>query len=283
VYEFDLAAAAHGIVDILDRATSIGVRGEPSEIIDILRLHRPGIVFNLLEAPLGRSELEPHAAALLEWTGTRFTGSGSETLALCRRKDRVNAVLAAAGIPTPRPDRFPCIVKPADQDGSVGIDAMSICANAAERDAALRRLAGPGVAEEFLPGREFVVSLWGRAGPNFTSIGETVFRNGLCLLSYAAKWDTESADYANSPLFYDPPIDPPLRAALLEAARGAWRAVAARGYLRVDLRLDGEGCPRVLDVNPNAEIGGPDVGIGRAVVEAGWRWQDFLRSQVDWA
>jgi D-alanine-D-alanine ligase-like ATP-grasp enzyme len=52
--------------------------------------------------------------------------------------------------------------------------------------------------------------------------------------------------------------------------------------MRVDLRLDEAGAPRVLDVNPNPELG-PGVGICRAVQEAGWTWEQFVRQQVEWA
>jgi hypothetical protein len=38
----------------------------------------------------------------------------------------------------------------------------------------------------------------------------------------------------------------------------------------------------VLDVNPNPEIA-PEVGIYRAVVEAGWTWERFVRAQLTWA
>ena len=134
----------------------------------------------------------------MEWRGVRFTGCGSETLALCRRKDRTKAVLAAAGAPVPRDGGFPCIVKPADQDGSAGIDAQSVCADAAALEYARARMAGPVIVEEFLPGQEFVISLWGRTNPDHVSIGEVFFDNGLRLFTYAAKWDLDSADYRNS-------------------------------------------------------------------------------------
>jgi D-alanine-D-alanine ligase len=220
-------------------------------------------------------------AALLEWAGVRFTGSGSETLALCRHKDRTAAVLIAAGIPVPRRGGFPCIVKPADQDGSAGIDHDSICEDATAVARACARASGPVVIEEFLPGREFVVSLWGPREPEHVSLGETRFQQGLLLNTYAAKWEIDSADYANSPLTYDVDLDPPLRATIVGAAQGAWRAVGARGYARIDVRLDADGQPRVLDVNPNPEIG-PEVGIHRAVLEAGWTWERFVNAQLAW-
>jgi D-alanine-D-alanine ligase len=282
VWEFDLEPAACGIAEVLPGATVAKVRGEPREILGLLEAHAPDVVFNLCEAPLGRPELEPQVAALLEWAGVRFTGSGSETLALCRRKDRVGAVLARAGVPVPRPGGFPCIVKPADQDGSAGLDHLSVCEDDAALARACARAAGPLVIEEFLPGREFVVSLWGQSQPDHVSIGETLFQHGLRLITYAAKWDIESADYANSPLSYAVDLDAPRRAAIVAAAQGAWRAVGTRGYARIDVRLDAAGHPKVLDVNPNPEIG-PEVGIHRAVLEAGWTWPRFVNAQLAWA
>jgi D-alanine-D-alanine ligase len=282
VWEFDLQPAAQGIAEVLPGAHVAQVRGEPREILALLDAHAPDVVFNLCEAPLGRAELEPHVAALFEWAGVRFTGSGSETLALCRRKDRVTAVLASMGVPIPREGPFPCVVKPADQDGSAGIDHDSICEDERALARVRARIDGPVVIQEFLPGREFVVSLWGGAAPEHVSIGETLFQAGLRLNTYAAKWDIESVDFANSPLSYELDLDDGLREAIVAAARGAWRAVGARGYVRVDVRLDNAGEPRVLDVNPNPEIA-PEVGIYRAVVEAGWTWERFVRAQLAWA
>lgn len=280
--EFDLSEAAAAVAAALPEARVAGVRGEAREILALLEKERPDVLFNACEAPLGRPDLEAHVAALLEWSGVRFTGCGSETLSLCRRKDRVGAVLSAAGVSVPREGVFPCIVKPADEDGSAGISAQSVCRDAGEVARARALWDGPVVVQEFLPGREFAVSLWGARGPEHESFGEFCFRGGLTLNTYASKWDIDSADFANSPLSYAADIAAPLRAAVLEQARGAWRAVEARGYLRVDVRLDALGQPRVLDVNPNPELA-PGVGIHRAVTEAGWTWERFVRQQVAWA
>jgi D-alanine-D-alanine ligase len=280
--EFDLIPAAQEVVRLLSGATLAGVQGAAREILGLLETERPDIIFNLCEAPLGRPEFEPQVPALLEWLGMRFTGSGSETLSLCRRKDRTKAVLAAAGIPVPRADGFPCIVKPLDQDGSTGIDAESICHNPQELERARARLPGPVLVEAFLPGKEFVIAVWGRIEPTYLSIGEADFTDGLKLFTYAAKWFENSADYAHSLLQYHTKIDSSLRASLIEIARSVWRVVAARGYLRVDVRLDAQGLPCVLDVNPNPDMM-PDMAMCRAVNEAGWTWERFVRQQVEWA
>jgi D-alanine-D-alanine ligase len=280
--EFDLDAAAHNVAGALPGAAVVGVRGEVREVLEVLDCHQPDVVFNACEAPRGRPGLEPHVAALLEWLGVRFTGAGSETLALCRRKDRTNAVLAAHGVGLPRSGGFPCVVKPADEDGSAGIHADSLCRDHAALARALARIAGPAVVQEFLPGREFAVAMWGGAQPEGISIGETRFRNGQQLITYAAKWDLESPDFADTPLDYHTPLDTPLRAAIESAACATWHAVDARGYMRIDMRLNGEGTPCVLDVNPNPELG-PGVGICRAVQEAGWTWERFMQRQVELA
>ncbi len=278
--EFELDEGAAHVASVLADAVVTGVRGDALEILGLLDAHRPDVIFNLCEAPLARPDLEPHAAALFEWLGVPFTGSGSETLALCRHKPRMNAVLAAQGIAVPREGVFPAIVKPADQDGSAGIHIDSICADADAVQGARARWPGAVLVQEFLPGREFVVSLWGRRGPAHVSIGETVFRGDLKLNTYAAKWDTQSAEYADSPLDYRTEIDAALRDQLVAAARGAWQAANAHGYLRVDLRCNALGLPCVLDVNPNPAIGA-GIGICRSIEEAGWDWADFVRMQLE--
>jgi D-alanine-D-alanine ligase len=255
--------------------------GEARELLAVLERHRPDVVFNCCEAPLGRPDREPHIAALLEWLGVRFTGSGSECLALCRRKDRVNPVLAAGGIAVPRPGGFPCIVKPANEDGSYGVWTGSICENAAEIERARSYLRGPVLVEEFLPGREFAVALWGGQTPEHVSVGETVFSGGMRLRTYFAKWH-DGVERRNTPTVYDINIEPSLQNAIIDTARAAWCAVEARGYLRVDVRLDHEGCPHVLDVNPNPEIS-PRSGMHLAVSKAGWEWSRFVRQQIEWA
>lgn len=278
--EFDLGEGAAHVASVLDDAVLVGVRGEAHEVLAALHDHRPDVVFNLCEAPLGQPALEAHAASLLEWVGQPFTGSGSVALALCRDKPRVGAWLAAQGVPVPRSDVYPVIVKPADEDGSAGIFTHSVCADAAAVERARARWSGPVLVQEFLDGREFVVALWGRDGPEQASIGETLFRNGLLLNTYASKWDTESAEYGNSPLHYDTPIDPALREQLLATARAAWRLCGVRGYLRVDLRCNAAGVPCVLDVNPNPAIG-EGIGICRAVAEAGGSWREFVHLQLE--
>jgi D-alanine-D-alanine ligase len=280
--EFDLTHVADNLVAAIPGGVAVGIRGDADEVIALLDQHRPDVVFNLCEAPKGRPDLEAQLAGLLELLGVPLTGSPSETLALCRRKDRTKAVLAAAGIGVPEAMGFPAIVKPMDDDGSAMLHTGSVCQTPEDVARETARLNGHAMVEAFLPGREFVISLWGARTPEHHAIGETIYEGGLELITYAAKWETESADFANSPLIYRPELTDELRERILAAAKGAWKAVGARGYIRVDVRLDVLGEPRVLDVNPNPELG-PGVGICRAAQEAGWTWEAFVQKQIEWA
>jgi D-alanine-D-alanine ligase len=285
--EFDLTAAAQNVAAAIPDARVATVRGEVPELVRLLVEHEPDVVFNLCEAPLGRPDRETHAAALFEWMGLRFTGCGSETLMLCRRKPLVNAVLREAGLAVPatidpRRPAFPCIVKPADEDGSWRIDDQSICQTPAALHAALSRLDEPRLVQDYIVGREFVVSLWGRSDPDHVAIGETVLAGGLRAATYASKWIVTSEDFARYTVRYDLDLEPSTREAIACVARRTWSAVGARHMLRVDIRVDAAGTPFVLDVNPNPEIS-PEVGICRAVEEAGWSWSDFVKALIEWA
>jgi len=280
--EFDLSEAVDAVVSVLPGAVVRGMEGRDGEFSEVVAAVCPDVVFNLCEAPLGRPDLEPHAAALWESLGVRFTGARSHTLEMCRVKDRVKARLSEVGIAVPGVGTFPCLVKPAEEDGSAWIWRDSVCHGPEELHRALGRIPSRALVEEFIPGREFAVSLWGGNRPECLSTGETVFGNGLELITYDAKWLPESNDYRDSPVSYDSEICEGLRAALEGTAGRVWTAVGARGYLRVDLRLDGSGVPRVLDVNPNPALGRSG-GIRAAASAAGWTWERFVMAQVQWA
>jgi D-alanine-D-alanine ligase len=281
-WEFDLHATAEEVAAGLSAAVIVGVHGEPGEMMTVITREAPDVVFNLCEAPLCNPRLEPHAAMLLEWLRVPFTGSRSDALALCRRKDLTNAVLTAAGVRVPRSQVFPCIVKPLDEDGSAGIYPDSVCRTEEEVAAVRARAIGPVIVEEFIDGREFVVSMWGGCAPEVSVIGEVAFTNGVTFVTYEGKWDMESYVYVNAPLVMELELDASLEARLIETAQRAWRATGLRGYGTVDMRLDASGVPCVIDVNPNAALNS-EGRVRSAVEKAGWTWPEFLQRQLEWA
>jgi D-alanine-D-alanine ligase len=280
--EFDLSEACEAVMSVVPGAVAQGIEGRDDEFAAVVRDHRPEVVFNLCEAPLGRPDREAHAASRWQSLGVRFTGARGATLELCRVKDRVNTLLSACGIAIPGRGSFPCLVKPAEEDGSAWIRRESVCRDQRELKLALASVPARALVEEFIPGREFAVSVWGGDQPEYFSVGETVFANGLELITYDAKWMPESADYMDSPVSYATEVSAGLRGTLEGTAGSVWKAVGAHGYLRVDVRLNDAGVPHVLDVNPNPALGRSG-GIRAAAEAVGWSWERFVTAQIDWA
>jgi D-alanine-D-alanine ligase len=291
-----VAADVAGVMAAVDAvAASLAALGHtPTPVpitgpLDGLAARLPGVLagadllFNLAEGLDGRAEGEAEVARLLEATGIPVTGAAPDTLSLCRRKDGVNAVLEAAGVAVPAwalamqgsmPawSAYPAIVKPAGEDGSVGIGDDSVVEDAFELGFALARLSGEALVQRFVPGRELNVGFVGEVA---LPVAEIVFTAPHRVVSYAAKWESGSAaDLATSPVC--PAVIPPaLEAEVLALARAAWSAVGGAGYGRVDLRTDEEGRPRVLEVNPNPDLT-PGAGLARMAGVAGWSYTELV-------
>ena len=71
-------------------------------------------------------------------------------------------------------------------------------------------------------------------------MSELVFAGDLRLLTYAAKWFPESAEYRSATVV--PRADDP---GIAGVARAAWGAIGLRDYGRVDVRLSAAGEPLV--------------------------------------
>ncbi|MGH7555326.1 MAG: D-alanine--D-alanine ligase family protein, partial [Longimicrobiales bacterium] len=262
-------AVQAALVRLGHRPVRVPLGGPATRWCAAITVAQPDLVFNLCEGIDGASALEPHVAAFVELLGLPFTGSSGETLALARRKDRVNALLAARDVPVPEwtvvaagdalPawNRFPAIVKPAGEDGSVGITQQSVARDPAELADAIAapRSIGPLIIQQFIAGGEVSVGLVGDhvlplAEIDFTRMPAGVWR----IVSYSAKWETGSVeDLGSAPVC-------PARLSAEESARltfhacRAWRAVDGEGYGRIDFRIAEDGSPFVLDVNPNPDL-----------------------------
>lgn len=241
------------------------------------------LVFNLVEGLDGVGGEESRMAAAQERAGRPMTGARPDALALARRKDRVNAILAANGLPVPRwtlatPEAvaawasFPAIVKPAAEDASIGIDESSVVTTHWELQHAVAAAQTPAMIQAFVGGRELNVGIVGDA---LLPISEIVFSGSRRVVSYAAKWDPGSeADRHTRPLC-PAPLDPARCAQVLDLARRAWAAVGGSGYGRVDLRADEHGEPWILEVNPNPDLA-PTAGLARMADAAGWGYDGLI-------
>ncbi len=268
---------------------SVSVRAVGADFLAALQAVQrgaPDVVFNLCESLAGDARGEAVVAGILEQMGVAFTGSPALALGLALHKDQAKALLRGSGIPTPEwcifPEgsaigpgpAFPVIVKPAREDGSIGIGFGSV-ANDADtlRQAVHRvwRMHQPALVERFVDGRELCVSFLGSGPGAVLPLREIFFGPSFQgrprIVSYLAKWDPSTPECRDT---WSDACDVPddVRTRIVGCARRAFEALGCRDYGRVDVRLDGDGTPYVIDINPNCDLH-PEAGFARAAGAAG--------------
>ena len=101
------------------------------------------------------------------------------------------------------------------------------------------------------------------------------------IVSYAAKWIPESPEYEGTVPVCPAELADELRERITQVARRAWEHMtAAEGYGRVDMRLNEQGDPYVLEVNPTPDLSS-NAGLARMGRAAGWNYDELVMQIVD--
>lgn len=270
-----------------------------------IRAERPDVVFNLCDTGFRDDyNLEPHVAAMFDILNVRYTGNNYFTLALCQNKARAKDILTYNGILTPKFQvftsaerkldtglKFPMIVKPIREDGSVGIRERSVVNNEEqlkeEVDHIINFYKQESLVEEFIDGREFTVSLIGNRRPIVLPVAEIDFTEMPAhipkIVSYRAKWIKQSIAYKKSPIICPANTDEKMNKLIEDTARKCYKVFGCRGYARIDFRYDEkEKKLYVLEVNPNPDIS-EEFDIAKAAFAAGMTYTDLILKIIDFA
>ncbi|MBS7639996.1 MAG: ATP-grasp domain-containing protein [Candidatus Bathyarchaeia archaeon] len=269
--EFDEESTVNAIASALRRGGCKVIKVEADENAYYkLRRLKPDIVFNIAEGLRGESR-ESHIPAILEMLSIPYTGSGPATLAICLDKALTHKVLSAHGVPSPkfqvfrRADErldsgmdFPLVVKPLAEGSSKGIRSSSLVRD----EESLRRQVSwvietyhqPAIVEEFMPGREFTVGLIGNEEPTVLPIVEIQLdklpNSASPIYSYEAKWIWDTPEKPLDIFQCPARIQRDLENEIREISIKTFKILNCRDVCRIDMRLDSEGVPRVLEVNP---------------------------------
>jgi D-alanine-D-alanine ligase len=277
----------------------LGVSRNPQVLLNGLRELCPDVVFNLFEGVPDQGTTEAFVAGLLEWFGVAFTGSPFATLTLARSKDLCKYLFRGAGLPTPdfmvvenAPVlecrlQWPVIVKPAQEDASVGLDQGSVVVDLPalnDRVAFLLKNYGPPVlVEEFIDGRELNVSMIEAPKLRILPVSEVLFVSDgpgyWPIVTYDAKWRPGSRDYEATPPQYPANVEPSLAKVLGKIARKAFSLLGCRDYARCDFRVRPDGQPYLLEVNPNPDFNDL-AGLAGSLKSAGLTHADFTNNLV---
>ena len=283
----------------LSRPAMLPVRDSISGICGRLQRFRPTALVNLCEGFRGQPAYEAQIAGLWELLGIPFTGNSARALRLCQDKFQTKLLLHAAGVnvpdgwlargvaDVPRTAGWPLIVKPAAEDGGIGIYGHSVVgarAALAERIGQItRRYAQPALVEQYIDGREFNVAVIERRGLEVLPLTEILFQdlppNAPRLVGYQAKWRPQHEYYRKTVPQCPAKLAPRPAAELRRAALRAWSAAGLRGYARFDFRMDRRGRIYLLEINPNPDTS-RDAGLARALAAAGVAYPEFWRGQL---
>jgi D-alanine-D-alanine ligase len=221
------------------------------------------LVFNVAEGLRGRSR-EAQVPAILELFDIPYTFSDPLVCAATLDKAVAKRLVSAAGVRTPAFTvvndvtgfvdghlRYPLFAKPLAEGTGKGIEAISrvdspeelpsICATL------LKRFRQPVLVEEYLPGREFTTAILGtgdEASPLGTMEIEILAAEGNAIYSLEMKEQCEQH------VRYSRLAPGSLRDEVHELALEAYRTLDCRDAARVDVRLDADGRPCFLEVNP---------------------------------
>ena len=269
--EWDTLETINAIKVALDIFHDVTMIEADEDAYEKLRKLRPDIVFNISEGANGISR-EAQIPAMLDMLKIPYTGSDPLTLTTCLDKTRAKEVLFYYKIPTPnfiRAEsiddiqninlRYPLFIKPVGEGSSKGIFNSSFIKNYFELNSTLEKNVSvykqPFIIEEYLPGREFTVSLLGNNSDteilpivemNFDELPPEV----VPIYSYEAKWIYDSPE---NPLdIYKCPadLDKNLEIKIKSLALNTFNILKCRDWCRIDIRLDSYGEPNILEVNP---------------------------------
>ncbi|MCF7826791.1 MAG: methyltransferase domain-containing protein, partial [Candidatus Marinimicrobia bacterium] len=234
------------------------------------------LIFNLCDEGFFNDAVkELHVPALLEILNLPYTGGNPQCLAHCFDKSLVRGVAQEMDIPVPRafmvtPEQttfidlalaFPVIVKPNFGDSSIGITQESVCYNVEQLENAIflsREKVGyekPILIEEYLTGKDISVGIIGSPPENYRILpiiaeDYSDLPAGLPqICGYEAKWNPDSPYACITSIPAELPAE-------TERFLGAscvklFMRLGCRDYARFDWRLDENGTPRLLEVNPN--------------------------------
>jgi D-alanine-D-alanine ligase len=245
--------------------------GTPKSLLALSRVDCD-LLFNLTESFADDDTADFKIAAFLELLGKRYTGSGTHGLMLAQDKAIAKKIFAFHGIHTPvfarcyrgRLDfshdlQFPVIVKPAREDGSIGIEFSAVVSSIRElmerMDWLHAHFDSPVLIEEYIDGREMYVGVLGNDKPEALPVVEldlSKLPDGTPRIAAAeVKWGKGTKIYRDtkSMIATDLPEDTVL--SLQQTAVAAYQALELRDYGRVDMRLQPDGRVQVIEVNPN--------------------------------
>jgi D-alanine-D-alanine ligase len=261
------------------------------------------LVFNLAESFAGNDTADYCIAAYLELIQKRFTGAGSHGLLFAQDKGVAKKILEFHGIHTPvfarsyrgRLDfshdlEFPVIVKPAREDGSIGIEFNAVVSSIRELmeriDWLHANFDSPVLIEEYVEGREIYVGVLGNDNPAALPVIEldlSKLPEGTPRIAGAeVKWGKGTRAYRDTKSAVAEDLPEETVNQLHTTAIAVYQALELRDYARIDMRLRPDGRVAVIEANPNPWLASK-AEFAMAARKSGRNYTQLIEEIVDMA
>ena len=215
---------------------------------------KPDLAFIALHGRFGE---DGGIQGLLDEAGIAYTGSDPQASRAGMDKMASKCFFITHDVPTP-PFRLvtatqswekvegaieeiglPLIVKPLRQGSSYGVTLAKTGEQVATGLAEALKYGHHALLERFIPGREFTVGVLDQA-----ALPVIELRHSHAIFDFDAKYTDRGTER-----LVHPEIPREITEKLQELALAAHRALGCRHFSRVDLMLENDGCPYVLEVN----------------------------------
>ncbi len=246
---------------IVDSLQSLGHEAEyfPAgiESVEALKAYKPDLCFNSGEGHFGASR-EAQMPAILDSLRMNYTCAGVLGMSLSHSKNAAKRMFRCAGLPTANftvvddPNKiddkglhYPLFIKPAAEGSSIGINENAVVNNHEELVKQVKWvwdcIHSQVLVEEYIIGREFTIGI---LGDEALPIVEIVSPTGF--YSNEQKEDLESEVYRICPA----PLSAEQTKEFQTLALRAKQVLGLEDVCRMDMRMDKDGNPFILEVNP---------------------------------
>lgn len=275
------------------RTAALGVTLGFDRLVTEIRRINPAAIFNLVETIENKGEFAFVATALFNYLKIPYTGSPLIPMFYASNKVLAKKEIVRAGLRTPpwfmlhelsklETDRQ-YILKPTWEEGSLDLDEDNVFFGYQQEIVERFSRKNPAYyfVEEFIPGREFNVSiLGGKAGPEVLPIPEMTFLDfpdgKPKIMGYTAKWKEDSFEYTHTRrTFRKSSRDRALYEQLRQSCITCWHELGLKGYVRVDFRVSSDQTPYLIDINANPCLSWSG-GFMAASKKAGYRFSQVL-------
>ena len=258
------------------------------------------LFFNLCYGIGSIPKTEAEVARILEKTGKPFTGGTSRAITFTTDKVATKKKFIKYGIPTPHYQivvskndplnpklNFPLIVKPKNEDCSLGIHNNAVVRNKEELQERLTYVLStyrePLLVEEYIDGRELNITVIGNGREvRMLPVSEIVFGESYHfgkkwkIVDFEAKWITGSLNYQETTGVCPAQLEKDTLQNIEKLAIIAYKTCGCRDYARIDVRLSPKQTPYFLEINLNPGIGPAD-GAVRSARAGGLSYSAFLK------